>query len=1015
MGRKKGDSFITQPPFEIILALVLTFLILGFIIVQSGGLSSIMKSVCEKVPELCKGSVSSVDYETAKQSTQMLTCGTSTARSASPQCMDVKIGKIITGQAVAAPGGGASITCDIKNGYPELEYEEGCWAACHHENVWYVFDSGEWKWKCPDCEKNNYNSISAMGMILSEVDAVHKEIQTNLLQLRNINGEEQRYKIGLQHLQNAILSNSYEKDDSIIIHHKNGKTEVFGRGESNKIIEIGSEKSSVCKVSNFNLPETFAGFAGGAKEFIPVAGDPSFLVYYQRFPVGEDADWSDMAPWFRDVGKVMFLGMCVLDVYTGVRAGATVVKGAAARGGAAVTGFAKETGTKIIGAVERTMEKIPGIRRLVTVDAEAAAAQAERLAAAELQAVAPGLAGKVEGGAILQFLKRDSLNSGIIRYLKGKYPGKTAEEVFAQEAQHLLDGTPTGRLNYESLSQQFKKAWDNNPIGVDLTAMLANKEDPNLVAKLVGKVSPDTLARFIKYVGVDSIASYYLAEIDSNIGKFIKLNSNSIVLGMPARNEEPFKLSEENIIPKPQNIVYPEKQNLVPLGKPVVLMKDGWGNVPTPFYLASPCKADLIIETKSIYCGAYVYDSLSGEASCITPTKDEDSDWYDRLFSSGQIPRKCGSLVAGEKGSFNQEYFNRFKTTSANIAQNLESARVYGGEVTINEAKRIKITDPIEGIEFYYDKDAQVIDFIGATIKQGDNFRYDTWNVKSFFDVAREKGETIYWPLNNKDDGRSFYFDPAWNIRAENLPLIKPTSKGAMGFACEKRKINKDETEQFMTGMTGDEELDAKGNDYLVCNVEGILDRVGGILPKTNWRIYFDGTTGNFYGIYVTKGMFDNFVLLDSNYDGTIDRFGQFYRHFRYGATAAGDIKMDEKVTTNFQYSVFYDKDFNHAVDGVASSDCSIPGAVTITVSNATKDENGNSYCYKSKSGAWGVASTVALFGASAASKFGGGWGMAAGIVVDCGIAAIEVWNPGGIVKTNWPSGGYFGSSRYTP
>jgi predicted nucleic acid-binding Zn-ribbon protein len=1020
MAGKKGDSFMTQPPFEIIAALVFTFLIIGFIIAQSGGVSSILKSVCDKIPDLCAGSVSTADYQIAKQSKQELTCAISTVLSGKPQCVDVKPVPSITGQQTANANpsvGSASVSCAFKKGYPEIEYEEDCGTlnpACHHENVWYVLNatnsgSTEWMWKCPDCGEKyfSYQPLSAMGQVINDVDKVHVEIKNNLdiVNKQNINADE-KFSKGVSDAFVKVITAAKDKyggDDWLTLYHKSGASEKFDASNIRDLTNSKLENLATCKVSSFTLPETFAGMSGKAKEFIPVAGDPSFLVYYQRFPVGEDADWSDQSPWFRDVGKVMFLGMCALDVFTGMRAGKT-----------ALTGFVKETGAKII----KTVEKKLGITAANEAAAKAAAEQAERLTLAA-QADAIGIGGKVEGEAIVQFLKQDSMNSAIIRYLKNKYPNlKDPADVF--QAAVGADRTMTQEA-YKELYGAFRTAWDGKSTMVDLSRILENKADPAFLTELLGKVQPDAVSRFTKYVGIDTVTSYYLARFDSEIGKFIKLHSNSLVLGMPAVKEEPEKLFS-NVIQKPKTIDYPETQSLVNLGRPVVLLKAGFGNSPTPFYLASPCKADLTVDMSTLSCGSYTYDSIGGESSCSSPTENENSKWYKALLN-GRLPN-CGSLAEGN----NDYIFNRFKATATGIVNNLNNAGTFG-EVSVGgdpKIRRIEISDPIEGLKFYYNKDAQVIDFIGASIgtKGGDGkdtgaFIYKQWTVKELFDYASSAGNT-YWLLNSKDDNRSLYFDKNWaepstdpcNLMTSEPPVVS-TDKGTTGFSCQKRKLNKDVIERF---MSGEDETDPTGNDYIVCNSPEIRDADGSNIFISQWRIYVDAATGNFYGMYVSKGDY-YFVLTDSNLDGKVDRFGQFYRFTAPGSAQGQEVPgcVSNIGYENFQFRVFDDKNFDGQVDGVTSSNCNVPGAVTISVSNAVKDENGNSYCYRSKSGTWGVASTVALFGVSAVSKFGGGWGLAAGIGVDCGIAVIEIWNPGNIIKSSWPDGGYLGMSKYTP
>jgi hypothetical protein len=702
----------------------------------------------------------------------------------------------------------------------------------------------------------------------------------------------------------------------------------------------------------------------------------------------------------------MFAGMCLIDIYGAGKTGITAVKG-----------YTKNTGKTIMNSLGNKLKSIKGniFGSTDPAMADAAAAEAERLAAAT-DAGALGLGGKVEGVAIVQLMKKDTLNSGIVKYLKAKYitSGKTADDIFLEETLHMQGLINSGKVteaDYFVLKSGFLEEWNfiekgiGKPTFVDLTAMLADKSVPGLAEKLLGKVNPDALSKFIKYAGADSVASYYLSAMDSKLGKFIKLHPNSLVLGMPAakNGEEPEKLSAQNIIPKPANIVFPEKQNLVELGRPVVLMKEGW-NVPTPFYLASPCIADLTIEAKTITCGSYIFNKLSGEATCNTPTKDENEAWYN--FLTGEVPN-CGSILA----DLNDARTNRFKVTAANIVSNLYNAGTdFGSEVTLNDGtKRIKIGDPIDGIQFYYDKDSQTIDHIGATIKvKGEDgkdtgsYAYDQWKVSYFFNAAKNAGKDMYWLLNNDGDRITLFFSPKWDSSTTQLnpykvtpAIIKSTGNG-FGFKCDRRKMNKDDKiESFISGPA---EFSDSTTDYLVCNSPEIVDKgVGVETPATKWRMYFD-VNGNFYGIYVSKD-YSHFVLWDSNSDHKIDTFAQFYL-FTTPGSEQGQIGYEK-----FNYRVFSDNDFDGIVDGLESSNCNIPQAVTITVDKKKQtDANGYNYCYKSRSSAWGAVSTTLMFAGSAIAKTGG-WGMAAGIGLDCGIAILEIWNPNGAIKSTWPRG----------
>jgi len=101
-----------------------------------------------------------------------------------------------------------------------------------------------------------------------------------------------------------------------------------------------------------------------------------------------------------------------------------------------------------------------------------------------------------------------------------------------------------------------------------------------------------------------------------------------------------------------------------------------------------------------------------------------------------------------------------------------------------------------------------------------------------------------------------------------------------------------------------------------------------------------------------------------------------------------------------YQYRIFMDKDFDGMTESVISTNCQVPGAVTIEADKIDKDAHGNNYCYQKESGTWNVVSTVIMFGARTFSKTGAGAFVS--MIVDCGIVATEL---AGVGQSKWPGG----------
>ena len=1007
MGKRKGDSFIAQPPFEILIALVFTFLVVGFIIAQSGGINSILKGVCDKIPALCQGSVSTQDYETAKQSKEMLKCAFDTVLSGKEECLGIitentqKTGT--SGMATAAPSPvDASIYCNFSNGYPEIEYDEdNNFITGDTDDVWYLFDNIEWKWKCVDCGKNyyQYKALSEMPSILSEVDDIHKTIYDKLSVI-SVKSPEEKFSSGLVVLRDAVISG---KDDEMIIHHKNGVKESLDKNSIERILDLSAEKEAKCEVRNFKMPETFSGLTSSAEEYINGFGDPSFLVYYQSFPAGEDADWSSQSEWFTGVNKAMFIAMCALDIIKPIAKAGQVAKKALEKASQKVT-------EKIAGKVEQSVidDGLKSIERLF-----------------------PELANKIEGEAILTVIKRDSVNNAIIASFKKKFPGiKEPGELYRAAAEPAI--TAGKMTKNKELDDAFINVYNGKFSSVDLSEMLLDKADPTVLEKLMAKTvqkakDPSTLAKFAKYVGIDYGISYYMARMDSELGKFTKMHPNSIVLGMPLVREEATKLIGKTVIPKSAKIAYPDKQNMLQIGKPVVLVK-GSGNPTVPFYLASPCMGDLKIETKPISCGVYTYNAINDLASCDNPDKSQYGSWWDKL-NDEKLP-DCGSLLVGYERIYKEkkEKLKDFVEKMKNIETTSEMTLTRG---TVN-TNRIRIKDPMEGIEFYYDKDNKLITDIGAVFKQPDGkFQYGIYSVKTLLDSIKNGNGVECIDIFGSDSGKSLCFDTRWEsfkdgtvtvlgVEQKTRQVIKTLSNGEKGFICDERKIGEN---LYSTSTSEKPELSNKVEKYMMGSAETPDDTVfitcdflpymkhtpNVITYQTEWSFFLEKDSGKFYGTSVKETDLSspfsryNFVFKDLNQDGAVDQFGQYFLDADF---------MSIKDQSNYeqsliipeaycQYRVFSDSDFNGEAESVMSTNCRVPSAVTVEVDKkGIEDENGNNYCYKSKSATWNTVTTLVSFGTAAFAKSGGG--MVVSAVVDCGIMAAEL---AGVGKSNWPGG----------
>ena len=89
--------------------------------------------------------------------------------------------------------------------------------------------------------------------------------------------------------------------------------QTYQTGEDIRMIDnscVLQIEALTCTVTNFNVPDNFKGITGTAREYISGFGDPNFLVYFQKFPQGEDRSWTSMSAWYEGVGAVMMMTMC---------------------------------------------------------------------------------------------------------------------------------------------------------------------------------------------------------------------------------------------------------------------------------------------------------------------------------------------------------------------------------------------------------------------------------------------------------------------------------------------------------------------------------------------------------------------------------------------------------------------------------------------------------------------------------------------------------------------------------
>lgn len=220
------------------------------------------------------------------------------------------------------------VSLDCVTNFPEFEYDPG-WVPA---SVFFTFKDGEWMWKSPDSGVNEYKQltpISKSGLsaqVLLKMDAIFTDVifTGNKINFDGIMRNYNSYLMGKDILKNALFYNkfglngeNYGGDDKIIVTFKDGGSKTFDTSnylDMDKVSELGSV---TCNVKNFRMPQDVQG----AEEWIAGFGDPQFLVFYQKFPAGEEAAWSGYEEWFKGAVQLMFLTECAAGIIgTGFKA-----------------------------------------------------------------------------------------------------------------------------------------------------------------------------------------------------------------------------------------------------------------------------------------------------------------------------------------------------------------------------------------------------------------------------------------------------------------------------------------------------------------------------------------------------------------------------------------------------------------------------------------------------------------------------------------------------------------------
>lgn len=1095
MGMKKGDSFITGPPFEILVAVVFAFLILGFIIIQSGGLKVLLDMICENVPELCYGVPERENVLIARDNWNVLGCTVNAMLTDKIPESDTECAAYVRG--VEPPVGGGGSTAGIVGrmvslpalgplslpvlgldilGMQTAGGEEGlgirageamisCTEGTKEVKKTLTFAVPEDKALGCRCEANILFKIGGgtkfkeevQGLSILEVaDNCLTEVSEYVNNLKieivgnpdpslhecsevdldtwlkdkisdydsNIQSLEMKRCFCEQRLEGSfgkigypvygltegdISAACYADYETLKQEAEKGKpfepfiepkvmscsddpeSGDFYAWSTQKEVTV-TEKELKCTVENFYLPEDFGGgiFKGMKEEMaahIDGFGDPSFLVYVNYFPFGEASDWESLATSFKATGKLIMTGLCVVDVLGVFSQLKKFVR---------VSEVAKVVG-KVGTRVKLLKTKLKNFfKNVVKIGGKSIPdEEVERL---------------VESSIIVKANRNDIVKTVTEMYADKKVVEKLFHGNFNEFERAVTDiaKRPLSGPERTALKGAFNDIMSGTRLPDQvpgISRMLKTSGTGKQALGVVEGVSGDKLERISNAVGitlatvktgtltgVTSYIGHHVAKIESQTCKYDpERHPGNLVFKVPYDENcgEEFSL-ETKIIPAPPS-PDPEKDSIVDIGVPVLLHKPNPSIVTDdyiPFYLASPCHADLTMENQEIHCGLYVYDNENHMSHCEMP---KSKTLLDKIL--GKETKKCGSLGnLAKEADISDEIVEK----EYEMIKNLDF-KIMGDNTTINGEEYFTIIDHINGIELYLRPNETVI-------------RESPAKIRGVRKVTRYlKYNAYYKEIGSTEEPKEFISKEKYGFFGMTVFLTKHDIKNEEIDLTEKITVG---GEEEFTGIEKYDELDImeSGEDGKIAEMIIYLADIESEFDLIRFRWHIDNETGlpdRIYRMEYHKFRFKNYdyiiSLEDNNEDLVVDGLSIYKHKQEHIELLEGRVWVD----VIDEFVIFDDKDFDHDADSLISSNCMVDAVVVdVDMDPYEKDEK-YEYCYKRKydvGGAISTAGVVLAYGIHSAAKFklwkkGGLTLYLVSTAIDCGIALAEwLW-----FKPNWP------------
>lgn len=466
----------------------------------------------------------------------------------------------------------------------------------------------------------------------------------------------------------SVLSNS-EQDCSSCGLIRTSPTSGFLTGTANVSdervkCETTKKGNLRCTVKDFYLPqETTADHWWN--RWVAGLYDPNFLVYWQKFPLGEDQSWTGGATWSQNVMTVAMYGFPVSLIF--------------GKGKKFFVGKVKEIPSKVKGFFSNLIGKI--FRK-------GAAAEGETI----IVAYGKGMAKKYGE------LGRKTIADGVVTYqIADDIPALKASPAFKKDLELSLRYGEEGVFTkIRTFTQQAEKEFLSIP----------DTKKASVFSKIMGAESLNPTwsdyKRVLKLAGVAGIISAAGAIWDMRNDKFFERPNKMVLQTRTTKND----MEELNVNKDGYPII---------LDKKLGLFKGQVSSSLVPFYLASPCRADLSITfgEEEVPCGSYKYKISTNTVDCWAR---DPKGWWDK-FLNGDFG-KCDELpkTGAAEGKFSDEFLNREMTVINDIVSG-KNITIFKKDVDIpgltGTPKYDLITEPIIGIDFYYNPRTIAIYFIG--------------------------------------------------------------------------------------------------------------------------------------------------------------------------------------------------------------------------------------------------------------------------------------------------------------